>query len=234
MRSTCTGHAAYVGADLTDAYAHKPRSIDVCGLVVEATGFVARFWEWTYEGGLCDIEALLPEIRAAGGTILDGPQALARAGAAMRECERKLGAAGKTPGTLPAKGPFSGFVRTSVELFAALAQAGIPVSPPSLTGAIGEHYPGGNWRCMGGALPSKRSAAGLEARRSILERLGVRFPFNARLTHDHLDAALGAVIAAVADGVVPGARVERVGANLVCDGGALREGPILILRACEA
>jgi RimJ/RimL family protein N-acetyltransferase len=55
-----------------------------------------------------------------------------------------------------------------------------------------------------------------------------------RLSDDHLDACLGAVIAAAADGTVRGARVERRGAELVRDGPSLREGPILVLALVEA
>ena len=114
----------------------------------------------------------------------------------MRECERALGAAGKTPSTPPTTGPFSGFVRTSVELFAAFNRAGIAISPASLVGALGEQYPGGNWWRLAGRLHSKKRPEGISARRRILETLGVRFPEGLRLTDDHLDAALGAMIAA--------------------------------------
>jgi ketosteroid isomerase-like protein len=152
----------------------------------------------------------------------------------MRECERILGAAGKTPSTPPATGPFAGFVRTSVEFFAAFDRVPVAVSPASLAGAVGEHYPGGNWRRLTTPLPSKKFPAGVAARRAILEALRVRFPADLRLTDDHLDACLGAVIAAAADGAIPGARVERCGAEIARDGARLREGPILVLRVDDA
>lgn len=229
MRTTCTAHARYVGADLTDGYARAQRPIDVCGLDTIDGKLNARFWQWTYDGGIDDVGPLLPEIRAARGAVLDGPQALAQPDASMRECERILGAAGKTPGVMPTRGPFSGFVRTSVELFSALDLGGIAVSSASIVGAASEHYPGGNWRRLAGSLPSKKRPEGIIARRVVLEALGVQFPDGLRLTDDHLDACLGAVIAAAADGCVTGARVERCGADLVRDGSRLREGPILIL-----
>jgi hypothetical protein len=148
----------------------------------------------------------------------------------MREAERALAAAGKTPDVPPSRGPFAGFVRTSVELFAALHRAGVAVSPSSLWGAVAEHYPGANWRRLVGPLPAKRTPEGLRARRAVLEALGVVFP-DQPLRDDHLDACLGAVIAAAADGAVPSASVERIGPPLSVDAGVLREGPVLVLRA---
>ncbi len=182
MRTTCAGYARYVGGDLTDAHARTPRVIDLCGLDATGTTLSARFWTWTYEGGIDDVSALLPEIRSARGVVLDGPQALAKAGSSMRECERVLGAAGKTPSAPPTSGPFSGFVRTSVELFAAFDRAGVAVSAACLVGAVGEHYPGGNWRRLAGPLPSKKRPEGMALRETILEALGVRFPTGTRLT----------------------------------------------------
>ncbi|MBX3206939.1 MAG: DUF429 domain-containing protein [Labilithrix sp.] len=233
MRTTCTANARYVGADLTDGYAQAQRPIDVCGLDTIDGKLDARFWQWTYDGGIDDVGPLLPEIRGARGAVLDGPQALARPHASMRECERILGAAGETPSVTPTRGPFSGFVRTSVELFGALDRGGIAISSASLVGAACEHYPGGNWRRLAGSLPSKKRPEGIAARRVVLEALTVRFPDGVRLTDDHLDACLGAVIAAAADGCVKGARVERCGADLVRDGSRLREGPILLLALDE-
>jgi hypothetical protein len=234
MRTFCQDVASYLGADLTDAYSRRARDVDVCGLDLVGGALAARFWRWTYEGGTDDVSALLPEVRAARGAVLDGPQALARPGATMRESERLLGAAGKTPSTTPTKGPFSGFVRTSVELFTAFDRAGTPVSGASLVSGVGEHYPGGNWRRLAGRLPRKKEAAGVAARRTVLEALGVRFPEVHHLTHDHLDACLGAVIAAAADGVIPGASVERWGNELTRDGAVFREGPILVLAVDES
>jgi hypothetical protein len=63
--------------------------------------------------------------------------------------------------------------------------------------------------------------------------LGVRFQEVVRLTDDHLDATLGAVIAAASDGRIPGARVERCGADLLREASRLREGPILVLTVDE-
>jgi hypothetical protein len=65
-------------------------------------------------------------------------------------------------------------------------------------------------------------------RTAILAALGVSFP-QALPTHDELDAALAAVIAAAADGKVPGATVRRVGMPLQLANRILREGQILVL-----
>jgi hypothetical protein len=229
MRTTGTKHARYLGVDLTDGHARRVRRVDVCGLDPEDGALVARFWQWTYEGGISDVTSLLPEIRAARGALLDGPQALARRSATMRAGERTLAAAGKTPDAPPLSGPYAGFVRTSVELFAALDRAGIPVSPPDLVGATSEQYPGGSWKRLAGRLPSKKLPSGLAARRTLLEALGVRFPAVLRLNDDHLDACLGAVTAAAADGSLDGAHAERFGLPLERDGSVLREGPIVVL-----
>lgn len=61
--------------------------------------------------------------------VIDGPQALARPGASVREAERLLRAPGRTPDVLPEPGrPFTGFVRGGVLLFAALhARGGHPL-----------------------------------------------------------------------------------------------------------
>lgn len=132
----------YLGADLTDRYAKSSRAIDVCGLTCdESNRLRARFWRW--EWSPCqekfDVSSIVPEIRAAKSTMLDGPQGFAAIGESLRECERKSGAAGKTPDTMPALGrPFAGFIRSSIELFLALNQAGLAVSPPGFIGGISE------------------------------------------------------------------------------------------------
>ena len=235
MKTGGARHATYLGVDLTDAYARRPRPIDVCGLEPAHGRLAARFWTWTYEpGGPHDVAALLPEIRAARGTVIDGPHALASVGASMRECERIVAAAGKTKCVLPAAGsaPFAGFIRSSVELFVALQRAGLRIGLDGApSGALAEQYPGGNWTRLAGArLPKKTTEAGRQARRLVLETLGVVFPHSVPLADDHLDAALGAVIAAAADGCVAGASVATIGWPLVVDAaGQPREGTILLL-----
>lgn len=253
MKSTCPAFADYLGVDLTDGIRPAPRPIDVCGLArPKGPGparFRAAFWQWTYDGGgTRDASALLPELRAARGAALDGPHALAAPGESVRQAERLLRAPGRTPDSLERiTGPYAGFVRTSVELFAALDAAGIAVGtgepatiagrPEALEmpspGAVAEFYPGVIWNRLVPRLPRKSLAAGLAARRSILEALGLAFP-PGRLTHDQLDAALGALLVAAWDGQVPGLAVERVGPPLVREGAILREGGILVLAADRA
>ena len=145
MKTPCKEHAKYIGGDLTDGYARSPRAADICGLDPQEGRLVARFWTWTYESGIADVSALVPEVTAARGTVLDGPHALANKGAALRECERLTAAAGKTPGDFPEPTrPFAGFIRTSVELFAALDKAGVSIGADPLSGprgAAAEHFP---------------------------------------------------------------------------------------------
>jgi hypothetical protein len=79
---------------------------------------------------------------------------------------------------------------------------------------------------MAGALPNKETVEGNDARRSVLGTLGVRLR-NTALSHDQLDAAIGAVTAAAFDGRFNGLSAELVGDPLVVDDdGVLREGPI--------
>jgi hypothetical protein len=234
LDTTCNDFAEYLGVDLTDGYSARQRAVDVCGLDLRGAPsegqFRARFWQWTYgTGGPTDVIALLPEIRAARGTVMDGPQALASRGAAMRVAERQLGAPGHTPSSLGSlTGPFAGFVRTSVEIFSALDQAGINIGAVTGSAAVAEHYPGGLWRRLSPGMPTKKTATGMAARKAILESFGVAFPA-IELTDDHFDACLGALLAAASDGHVSGAAVTRAGAPLFRDQKRLREGEILLL-----
>lgn len=73
----------------------------------------------------------------------------------------------------------------------------------------------------------------MAARKAILESFGVSFPA-IRLTDDHFDACLGALLAAASDGHVSGAAVTRAGAPLFRDQKRLlREGEILLLAVDE-
>jgi hypothetical protein len=237
--TTCREFAEYLGVDLTDGYAVARRPVDVCGLDRQGPPkerrLQARFWQWTYgAGGPTNVTALLPEIRAARGTVMDGPQALASRGTSMRVAERQVGAPGHTPSSLAGlTGPFAGFVRTSVEMFSTLDQAGISVGGLTGPATVAEHYPGGVWRYLAPGIPPKKTVAGLAARKTLLETLGVSFPA-IRLTDDHLDACLGALIAAASDGEVPGAFIARAGGAQVRDHHVLREGEILMLAVDEA
>ncbi len=219
----------YIGVDLTDGTVAKPRPVDVCGLDFEDDALVARFWTWTWEGP--GLDAVVEELEAARCSLLDGPQALATAGARMRACEARVGAAGKTPDNLEetTRRVFGGFVRSSVEVFAALHAAGLPVSPAGVLGGVGEVYPGELWTRLSRGFVKKTTSFGRAQRRAVLEACGVRFT-EPRLTHDQLDAALAALTAAAADHVVPGLKVKCVGEALrMRPTGELEEGPMVTI-----
>jgi hypothetical protein len=170
------------------------------------------------------------EIGAAKSTMIDGPQGLASTGMLLRACERECGAAGKTPDILPPLGkPFAGFVRSSVELFDALAAAEFVVSPSQFMGGISEVYPGDIWhRLAGRTIPKKSTHEGRRARSLILKALGI-LGLPDLPTHDQNDACVSALMAAAADGKVNGMSVRGIGLPLARDpDGTLREGPIAI------
>jgi hypothetical protein len=222
----------YLGIDLSDRYANNRRPNDVCGLSsIESNKLAAAFWlwEWPEPAHRLDVSEISEEIRAAKSTMIDGPQALASSGKLLRECERKCGAAGKTPGVLPSLGkPFAGFIRSSVELFSAFAAFELSVSPSQFMGGISEVYPGDIWhRLVGRIIPKKSTHEGRRARKLILESLGI-IGLPALPTHDENDACISALIAAAADGKVNGMSVRGIGSPLVRGpDGTLREGPIV-------
>ena len=234
MKTTCTliKPADYLGIDLTDRYANSSRAIDVCGLTcVDSNRLSAAFWHWEWSAPKkkLDISKIAEEVRTARSTMVDGPQGLASTGKTLRACERECGAIGKTPDTLPLGKPYAGFIRSSVELFSAFAQAGFPVSPIRFIGGVSEVYPGNIWhRLVRRVIPKKSTGAGRSARKLILETLGVTnlpdLP-----THDQNDACVSAVLAAAADGKMSGMTVRGVGLPLAIDaGGTLREGPLVV------
>lgn len=220
----------FVGADLTDASAATPRPVDVCGLWREGRVLVAQLWEWRWDGaGFAPVAA---ELRAARCSLLDGPQALAAPGRAMRACERLSAAAGKTPDArdkiVPGR-PFAGFVRTSLDLFAALDALGLELSPPGISGGVGEAYPAHLWRLLAPGLARKTTALGLRQRRAVLEAAGVRLEV-ARASHDQLDAAICALAAAAACGAAPGLTARTLGEPLSRRAdGTLEEGPMVVV-----
>jgi len=231
MRTTRTGPVPeFVGADLTDGGAARPRPVDVCGLSRRGGALVATFWQWRWEGeGFAEVAA---ELAAARCAMLDGPQALAAPGRTLRACERLTAAAGKTPGRREAlvRGrPYAGFLLSSLNLFAALEAAGMPVSPGACGPGIWETYPGHLWRQLSPGLARKSTAAGLAARARLLRARGVRLG-GAALDADRLDAAICALAAAAACGAVPGLRTRLVGEPLTRrPDGTLEEGPIVVL-----
>src|SRR5579864_7953808 len=79
------------------------------------------------------------------GCHADCPQGLADSPERMRVCERKVGAAGKTPCERPrdTSRPFAGFVLSGLELFDALHGKGLQLaSSKNMAGRVGEVYPG--------------------------------------------------------------------------------------------
>jgi hypothetical protein len=235
MQSTLRGSVPeYIGADLTDRYSAARRDIDLCGLRARGDDLIAEFWHWKWDPppGRLVVDEIGAEIRAARAVMIDGSQALARIGSNLRECERRSSAAGKTGDRRPSAGPYAGFICGSLGLFAALDEVGIVVSPPGLTGGVSEIYPGYLWKILSGGrpLPKKGTAEGRRDRKRILESFGVR-GLCALPTHDENDACLGALVAAAADGRVPGLEACSIGGPLFRDAeGALREGPMVILR----
>ena len=135
---------------------------------------------------------------------------------------------------MPQSGPYSGFIRSSIELFAACAKAGVPLSPAGLVGGMAETYPGAVWRRLVPGLPNKTRVAGRARRKALLECLGVS---NLSLlpSHDQLDACLCALLAAAADGQVSGMAVQALGPALsrTADG-TWREGPIAVAELSPA
>jgi hypothetical protein len=128
--------------------------------------------------------------------------------------------------------PFAGFICSSLELFAGLKREGIVISPPVFVGGVSEVYPGHIWTILNGRrpLPKKSTEAGRLARRTILEALGVtELPMLP--THDQNDAAVAAILSAVADNQVTGVSAASIGEPLTVDSdGTLREGPMVIPR----
>jgi hypothetical protein len=210
----------YIGLDLTDPYAKRRRP--VARAVITETLEVALS-EWEYESAGIGMVADEANVVVA----IDGPQGLAKNGAKMRECERLLGAAGKTPDHLPMLDgrPFVGFIRGSVELFRELVKRlRLVEDPDDMSSRLIEVYPGAAWPVLAGEqrLPRKTTKAGRMLRKQTLEARGVRFPSELP-THDELDATLAAYIAWRFNKK----EAECVGMKPFYDGGFLREGYIV-------
>lgn len=221
----------YLGVDLTDRHAINPRPIDVCGVRVEGDALRAEFWQWSWGPSALavDVTEILPELRESRSVMIDGPQGFALPGRKVRECERLVRAPGRTPDDWPAPtSPYAGFVRSAIELFQALHHAHVPISSSTGAGAC-EVYPGDIWpRLAGRRLPKKTTKEGCLLRRQLLEQLGlVGLP--ERPTHDELDAAVAALLAASVDDHITGMSLTTVGEELVVGAdGRLREGPMFV------
>ena len=237
--------APYIGVDLTDRYAATIRPIDVCGLYPRGRGkFRAVFYEWHWDAAAdwdrpdaLRVDAIVKELQSAKCSMIDGPQGLARPARMMRECERLCSAAGRTPWHRPERmmakrgihRPFAGFVNSGLDLFQALYAAGLSLSPVGFTGGVNECYPGARqcWRRLAGRkLLAKPTEAGRRERKRICEVLGIQFPPGQLPTHDENDACIGALLAATADGQIPGLELMSFGDAVYLDAGVLREGPI--------
>ena len=240
MKTTFRGYKTpdYLGADLTDRHAKSPRAIEICGLTpAEENRLCEAFWrwEWSPPQAELDVSLIASEVRMAKSAMLDGPQGLASVGDSLRACERRSGAVGKTPDTMPALGrPFAGYIRSSVELFSAFARAGVTVSPAGFIGGVSEVYPGNIWpRIAKRVLPKKSTHEGRLARKLILQALGVA-DLPDLPTHDQNDACVSAVLAAAADGNVIGVTVCGLGLPLAIEpSGTMREGLMVIPEISE-
>lgn len=201
----------FVGVDLTSAYSASPRAVDIAVLDDELRcSFFTTSWPSPALVEARDVMALttmltgpLPASTAETVWAIDGPQALAAPGESRRACEGELATPGRTPDTLPpttSTAPFAGYIRSSIDLFAAL----LSVPGTRLGGAAGvamdtatlfEMFPGAEWIVIAGQrLPGKASLAGRAARRSLFEHLGIR-DLPVLPTADQNDALVGAWLA---------------------------------------
>ena len=234
MFSTLKGRVPlYLGADLTDRYAKACRDVDVCGLTPgENNKLTASFWFWRWDAAPrpLNVTVITKELSATRAAMLDGPQGLAYKGTALRQCERQAACVGKTPDQRPSlEKPFAGFIRSSLDIFAALRRAGTKISPPAFLHGVSEVYPGHIWQVLAGrSLPKKSTEVGRRARKYILEALGVS-DLPELPTHDQNDACVAALLAAAAGGAVRGITARGIGSPLYADGdGTFREGPMAI------
>lgn len=135
---------------------------------------------------------------------IDGPQGLAKHGARLRACERALATPGKTSHELPppqsGQQPFGDYVRSSVDLFAALLQMNalhlVGLNGRSLTDAtLFEVFPGAEWKVLTAtALPKKTGASGRRLRIELLRKLGIHDVPDG-ISADLCDAAIAAYLA---------------------------------------
>lgn len=221
---------AYIGLDLTDPHARKPRPVDVA--IVDMAGNCVFERLPALPGS--DTAAWLAPIthgpNAGDVLIVDGPLALASLGNSLRNCERVLGTPGKTPDSVPRAGtrPFAGYIAGSVRLASRLVADGwtpVTAATPVESATLLEAYPGASWRkLVNGPLPHKTTHAGLRARESVLRALGLSFS-RPPASHDELDAALCAWIGWRSR--TSAGTASTVGTPCFELGGHLREGVIV-------
>ncbi|MCH7706399.1 MAG: DUF429 domain-containing protein [Chloroflexi bacterium] len=188
----------FVGLDLADPYARRPRPADRAVLFSDGHCLFDR-WDYVSTG-----DEIVPDGIGSFVLLVDGPQGLAGSpNDSMRLCEREVGGVpGRTPYYAPPLGkPYAGFIRGSVELFYNLVSSGRvrllsrPETPAEAPDApdLMEVYPGSAWRVLSGErLPKKQLVEGRHARHRLLAGLGLRFPSGDLPTHDQLDAAVAA------------------------------------------
>ena len=205
-RQAVLAHNCFIGLDMVDGSRPEPRPAD---LAFMDRSLICEFdlWEFDPTG-----KGLLPnQLRPPGFVLaIDGPQGLAGSpGDTMRKAERVGGIAGKSPYDFPPRGsPYSGFVTSSIRLFAALWRTGkfhLHGLPPTANheATLIEVYPGTAWHKLARLskmdprnLKRKTVREGREQRLRILERNGVRVVLGRLPNHDQLDAALAALTAA--------------------------------------
>lgn len=195
----------FVGIDLTDSYAKTPRAVDVATLDGQTGRVAFDHFCWPAEAAGCE-PAVVRVVAAMGRNdtvfIIDGPQALAKMQNNTRLVERHLGTPGHTPWRAPdpLTRPFAGYIRTSIEFFNALVEAGFNLAElgdAEKSANLFEAYPGAAWplwhRCTE-PLQSKSTVSGRNQRRAILEAVGCNFGNTGDLTHDQLDAGICAAL----------------------------------------
>ena len=202
----------FIGVDLTSAFSNVPRAIDIA--VLDNSLHVSFFQAIWPSGALVlarDLFALRgmltnvilnphkePQIWA-----LDGPQGLAQFNQQMRNAERVLGTPARTPDTLPPNTstlPFQSYIRSSIDLFAALLQDSSMFQLAGFSGSTLENatlyeiFPGSEWTPLSGfRFANKSSALGRKQRRWLLAQLGVQ-NLPQLPTADQNDALVGAYL----------------------------------------
>ncbi len=208
----------YLGADLTSAFSKDPRPIDVALLCPTNQELLLQFAQanWPSPAEVLERSPALEKLLTSPFSLtvtqndlamaLDGPQGLATLQSEMRQCEQQLGAAGKTPDELPShlsKAPFQNYIRSSLDLFAALVKSGARLAGLTIdaqTWNLFEIYPGAEWRVLaeGATLKGKDTVEGRAQRMALLQKHGIKFPSGLSQsnppTSDQNDAAIGALL----------------------------------------
>lgn len=188
--------AWFLGADLTDPSARKPRPATVATMDRWRR---VQFHTWTFDASATE---LIPEEikRESFVLAIDGPQGLAGAGRRIRQAEEILNTAGKCGPRLPTPGkPYGGFITGSVRLFSALQESGfglLGLVPHDRVDLL-ETYPADLWKKWAGRrIAPKTSPSGRRNRYDILRGFGLELPLAPDvITHDALDAAACALLA---------------------------------------